>query len=741
MQTFKRNGLAFHLVMSVFIILLVMISCSETEIKTGSLALIPAQVSGRSILPNTSARSVTAIQITGTGPLGAVLQPQDFLYGGRIAIDGLTPGSWTIVVTGYNGTDADLGVQLTAPSSQTVTIASGSTTTAVFSLQYLTVGDGSASVQVSWPSANSSIVSVTGVLGAASAPEATVTAPASSSSASLSFPSPIGVGSYPLDLVLTNASGTTINLPMIETVNIFSELESSGSINLVSEDVVFARTPVITAESSVDDSNQQSISITSSTPSASLRYQVFDAEPTEAFSWTDSTVYGGPFLLSASGTTSPTTKYIRAIAYKNGYQDSLPVIQTVILGGSGEGSVEIIRPSLIANISILRTDANIVRPSFAVTYSIQGSLTLDSVRWYVDGVEQTDADTDGDCNTFTYGGTLSTGQHQVLVQLTYHNGTEPQRSVSGTLRFSVSGVVETPSLTTTNTIGGRQITLDCSTLGASIHYTLDETTPTSASQLYVGPFPISTTTVLKAIAVKEGATDSPVFTSEPIVVERVPTPTFTEDAESHTVQIICADATSVYYTLDGTPPDLTSIFYDTPLSFDQTATIKAIGVASGKATSLVGTTTHTVSYSLGETGPGGGIIFLVNADAARDGWTYLEAAPEETGSYAWTPSSVIIGDTHTEMGTGESNTLSITSKSAEGAAKICKDKVFGGYEDWFLPSRDELLAMFDLTDGVYWSSSEASTTAAWAFDLTEVVPSQSVVKTQLCKVRAVRAFL
>ena len=736
MQTIQPTQSLKRLVLIALTSLFLLISCTGMEQRSGTLSLVPDQAGAKSILPDSANISISVIQVSGTGPLGAVLEAQNFLLGGRIAIDGLTPGTWTIQITGYNGTTEHLGTQLTTPASQTVVIASGRTTTASFSLQFLTEGNGSASVQVNWPSTNSSIASVTGVLGDATSPVATAHADAVSGSATLLFPSPVPVGSYPLDVAFVNASGTTISLPMIETVNIYSNLVSTGSISLVQMDVPLAAKPVIRAERATE-ADPLTITLTSTTTGASIRYLLLSAEPTGSFDWTASTAYTEPFTVASS----ETRRYLIAAACKGGYQDSLAETFVVDAEDEGSGTIEIIQPPLISHVIVSRTNSSALSPSFAATYSIQGNLTVDAFTWYIDGIAQTDGDGDGDGNTFTYDGTLSLGQHQVMVVFSYHDAPDTVRTASGTLRFAVDGVVATPTLSTQDVIGGKLISLACATPDATIHYTLDGTTPSSASPLYSLPFTISSTNQVKAIALREGVVDSPIFISDSLLVERAATPTFTEDAEAHTVQIICSDATSVYYTLDGTIPDLTGTLYETPLSFEQTATIKAIGVASGKAVSLVGTTTHTVSYALGDTGPGGGLIFLVNADAAHDGWTYLEAAPEETGSYAWTPSSVIIGDTHTEVGTGASNTLSITSKSAEGAAKMCQDKVFGGYEDWFLPSRDELLAMTDLTEGVYWSSSEASTTAAYVVEYADVPESNSVAKTQEHKVRAVRAFL
>lgn len=64
---------------------------------------------------------------------------------------------------------------------------------------------------------------------------------------------------------------------------------------------------------------------------------------------------------------------------------------------------------------------------------------------------------------------------------------------------------------------GQLVTLSCLTTTASIYYTLDGTTPSSAKTLYTAPFVLGTTATLKAIAIQSGYTNSAVL-SEAIVI-------------------------------------------------------------------------------------------------------------------------------------------------------------------------------------------------------------------------------
>ncbi|MDX9935398.1 MAG: hypothetical protein RBS30_10420 [Sphaerochaetaceae bacterium] len=112
---------------------------------------------------------------------------------------------------------------------------------------------------------------------------------------------------------------------------------------------------------------------------------------------------------------------------------------------------------------------------------------------------------------------------------------------------------------------------------------------------------------------------------------------------------------------------------------------------------------ETTTYHLGDTGPAGGYVFY-DKDSYSDGWRYMELAPEDAeGDWMpWGGGGVSITGTSTEVGTGYENTKIIISEFKNqdsntvnpNPASFCDQLVYNGYNDWFLPSRDELILIY-----------------------------------------------
>ena len=168
--------------------------------------------------------------------------------------------------------------------------------------------------------------------------------------------------------------------------------------------------------------------------------------------------------------------------------------------------------------------------------------------------------------------------------------------------------------------------------------------------------------------------------------------------------------------------------------------------------SAYGNEVSFTTLSVGQAGPGGGIVFF-NKGNSTGGWQYLETATsDQSTSSEWGCSGTSIPGTQLTVGSGEANTSLIVAgcNEASFAAKICNDLVSGGQTDWFLPSRDELNLMyknlhtnnqgnFD-TSSRYWSSTEYDANDfAWIFHFL-YGDAGSTNKYHTTYVRAVRAF-
>ncbi len=118
------------------------------------------------------------------------------------------------------------------------------------------------------------------------------------------------------------------------------------------------------------------------------------------------------------------------------------------------------------------------------------------------------------------------------------------------------------------------------------------------------------------------------------------------------------------------------------------------------------------SLSIGDPYKGGIIAYL-----DYTGWHGLIAAPYDQSEGAeWGCNLVQLpGADGTAIGTGNQNTIDIMAGCTEEgiAARICGDLVLDGYDDWYLPSKDELNILYTnrekiggFSNYVYWSSSE-----------------------------------
>ncbi len=158
-------------------------------------------------------------------------------------------------------------------------------------------------------------------------------------------------------------------------------------------------------------------------------------------------------------------------------------------------------------------------------------------------------------------------------------------------------------------------------------------------------------------------------------------------------------------------------------------------------------------FELRDKGPAGGWIFVAKQDYSG-GWRYMEVSSSDLPSVYWSNGSVETGAVDRSIGTGKTNTQKMISIQGVNAiaAQSCKGMI-DGYDDWFLPSVDELgevwkvLVKSPSTPGFawvelgnYWTSTEVSSTHALFFGGYHPLEGASYPKNNNGIIRPVRSF-
>jgi hypothetical protein len=107
--------------------------------------------------------------------------------------------------------------------------------------------------------------------------------------------------------------------------------------------------------------------------------------------------------------------------------------------------------------------------------------------------------------------------------------------------------------------------------------------------------------------------------------------------------------------------------------------------------------------SIGQTGPGGGLIFITPTTVGNNTGRYFEAAPAGWSGSVTDPlgklctnATSVTGASGTAIGTGETNTNLFAASATCGPSvtDTATALVLNGKDDWFIPSFDELKEMF-----------------------------------------------
>jgi sugar lactone lactonase YvrE len=255
--------------------------------------------------------------------------------------------------------------------------------------------------------------------------------------------------------------------------NIFIADSSNNRIREVSIGIPSAVVAPIFAPPGGTYTTVTNVSLSTPTTGASIFYTLDGSQPTTA-----SLKYSSPIALSTSRT-------INAIAAQTGLTTSAVVTASYVLN--------------------LTVDT----PVFSVTSGTYANAQNVIIQTYTGGatIHYTADGSDPTASSPVYTSPLPIATKTQLKAIAIEQGFTPSGIASASYDFvAAPPTVSLPGGAYTSAVS---IGMATTTQGASIHYTLDGSTPSSASTLYSGPVLVSTTTSIRAIAVLAGFTDSP----------------------------------------------------------------------------------------------------------------------------------------------------------------------------------------------------------------------------------------
>jgi len=146
----------------------------------------------------------------------------------------------------------------------------------------------------------------------------------------------------------------------------------------------------------------------------------------------------------------------------------------------------------------------------------------------------------------------------------------------------------------------QKVELSCGYSGASIYYTTDGSEPSESSRLYTAPISMSSTTTIRAKAFKTDWMPSPESVGIYTIIETVATPAFSPSSATYVtaleVELTCATPDAViHYTTDGSDPTEDSFAYASPISVNETTSIRAKAFKADWISSSIETGSYTIT--------------------------------------------------------------------------------------------------------------------------------------------------
>jgi hypothetical protein len=546
------------LIVALIVLSFLLVSCPN-EIVTpgmGSLTLNAQGRGMRTISPSSEEITIVSYRVNGVYSDTTTTFPEVTSTDDVLTVQNLLAGDWTITLDGLNEDG-----EVIASKTQVVTIEAGENTAVTFYLESLE-GTGTVSITITWPTSVTSFYQIRATITPIFAGKEGFTVASSSASSLNGFESVtrsiegLPTGTYQFKLVFLDSLGGEVGLAYREALNVYKGRTSAKTYQ-VPATILPIETPVITMDGSY------LVSITCATEDVTIYYTTDGSEPGII-----STVYSAAFGISKNTT-------VKAIAIREDRISSaicekhleVPAATPSYFPAAGTYDV----PQIVS-LSTTTTDA-------ALYYTLDG--------------------TEPDPGSTEYTGPFTVDENTTVKAIATH--ADFIASAVSTAEYKIKAGKPIFSLREGAYSGTQTVSLTSVTENAIIHYTVDDSIPSTASPVFSSGITIEETTTIKAIAVKANMEPSDVASVLYTIytVRPASPPTFSPAAGAYVgPQSIVMSASSptaiIYYTLDGEEPDRTSPRYVSAVTIAENTTVKAYVVKSG----LPDSTTTIGNYTI-----------------------------------------------------------------------------------------------------------------------------------------------
>jgi len=247
----------------------------------------------------------------------------------------------------------------------------------------------------------------------------------------------------------------------------------------------------------------------------------------------------------------------------------------------------------------------VATPTFspaAGTYSTSQSVTISdttagaTIYYTTNGTTPT-------TSSSVYSGAITVSATETIEALAVE--TSYTNSAVATAAYTIEPALPAPTLSpAAGTYATSQsVTISDATVGTTIYYTTNGTTPTTSSTVYSSPVSVSATETIEAIAVETGYINSAVATAAYTITPVLPAPTFSPVAGTYSTSqsVTISDTTTgttIYYTTNGTTPTTSSSVYSSAITVSASETLEALAVKTGFTNSSVATAAYSIVPAL-----------------------------------------------------------------------------------------------------------------------------------------------